>query len=196
MTWWWMGVVLAAVGGLAAGYLVGRLGSADMKRSKALDEDLRETRRELDTYRESVHAHFNTTAQLVNRLTDDYRAVYQHLARGARDLTGGRTEQLDALAPPPSVRSRLADRDATPLPDGDEPALAPAVEQPAGESDTQAASAADETTVSTDGPAASGDSPAGPAAEAEPADAREWQEGVAPVVQPSDHAREERRTGS
>ncbi len=35
-----------------------------------LDQELRETRQELDRYRNSVVEHFTTTAQLVNKLVD------------------------------------------------------------------------------------------------------------------------------
>lgn len=96
---WWMWLIAAGVGGAVLGYFVGRLGSAGVKKSLQLDQELRETRQELDRYRNSVVEHFTTTAQLVNKLTEDYRAVYQHLARGAQELTGGRTPQLEALAP-------------------------------------------------------------------------------------------------
>ena len=41
---------------------------------------------ELDSYKTKVNDHFLTTAQLVNRLTEDYRHMHRHLASGADEL--------------------------------------------------------------------------------------------------------------
>ena len=98
---WWIWITLAAAAGLAGGFFIGRSSSAGVKRSLQLDQELRETREELERYRNGVVEHFTTTAQLVNKLTADYRAVYYHLSRGAQELTGGRIPQLESLAPTP-----------------------------------------------------------------------------------------------
>lgn len=101
---WWIWVMLAGFAGLGAGFFIGRSSSAGVKRSLQLDQELRELRDELDRYRSGVVEHFTTTAQLVNKLTADYRAVYQHLSRGAQELAGGRIPQLEALAAPQAER--------------------------------------------------------------------------------------------
>ncbi|WP_165840046.1 YhcB family protein [Motiliproteus coralliicola] len=71
--------------GLIFGLLIGRsnLGS----RSKgALIEELNEARRELEAYKLDVATRFTQTAELVNKLTDSYRDVHQHLSNSAREL--------------------------------------------------------------------------------------------------------------
>src|SRR5690606_8052107 len=37
-------------------------------------------------YKKDVHAHFGDSAQLLDKLTDSYKEVYQHLVQGARNL--------------------------------------------------------------------------------------------------------------
>lgn len=105
---WLIWIVLAALAGIGGGYFLGRSSSAGVKRSLQLEEDLRETRGELERYRNNVVEHFTTTAQLVNKLTADYRAVYQHLSRGAQELTAGRIPQIEALSGPSSQQAELA----------------------------------------------------------------------------------------
>src|SRR5690625_7534129 len=61
-------------------------------------------RQEQQHYRDQVSAHFQRTAELVNELTSNYRAVHNHLAQGARDLC---PEAGDALAHLPAPRPEL-----------------------------------------------------------------------------------------
>ncbi|MDX9739902.1 MAG: YhcB family protein [Gammaproteobacteria bacterium] len=171
---WWMWLTLAGVGGAVLGYFVGRLGSAGVKRSLQLDQDLRETRQELERYRTSVVEHFTTTAQLVNKLTDDYRAVYQHLARGAQDLTGGRTPQLEALTP----KARQVEHMPSPPPlvdefleDAPDDGVAPIIRP---EPELRPQRTRQEEVAATEG----------------------WYDDVAPGTEVPDYAREERKTGS
>ena len=96
----WIWFVLAGAAGLIAGFFIGRSSSAGVKRSLQLDQELRDLRGELERYRNSVVEHFTGTAQLLNKLTADYREVYQHLSRGAQELAGGRTPHIESLAPP------------------------------------------------------------------------------------------------
>jgi uncharacterized membrane-anchored protein YhcB (DUF1043 family) len=51
-----------------------------------LQEELRELRKRFSDYREQVSAHFMRTSDLVQEMTRSYRAVYEHLASGAREL--------------------------------------------------------------------------------------------------------------
>ncbi|MDR2877495.1 MAG: YhcB family protein [Chromatiales bacterium] len=119
MSSWLIWIMLAAAASGAGGYFLGRSSSAGVKRSLQLEEELQAARGELERYRNNVVEHFTTTAQLFNKLTADYRAVYHHVARGAHELTAGRTPQLDALSapapqielspPPPMVDELLAE---------------------------------------------------------------------------------------
>lgn len=71
--------------GLIFGLLIGRsnLGSPS---KEALVEELNEARRELEAYKLDVATRFTQTAELVNKLTDSYRDVHQHLSNSAREL--------------------------------------------------------------------------------------------------------------
>ncbi len=115
----WIWLVLTGVAGLIAGFFIGRSSSAGVKRSLQLDQELRDVRGELDRYRNSVVEHFTGTAQLVNKLTADYREMYQHLSRGAQELAGGRTPHIESLAAPqveripaPSIVDEFLDDEA------------------------------------------------------------------------------------
>lgn len=101
MAWWHWALPVLAIAGAAIGFFIGRSSSAGVKRSIQLDQELRETREELERYRGRVVEHFTTTADLVNRLTADYRAVYEHLAKGAHQLAGSQIPRLEAIASTP-----------------------------------------------------------------------------------------------
>ncbi|MBT00293.1 MAG: DUF1043 domain-containing protein [Oceanospirillaceae bacterium] len=79
-------IMLSLVGvavGLVIGYLLGRGGEG---KKQQLTEELDNARAELARYKDEVTEHFETTAELVNGLTDQYRRVHQHLATGAQSL--------------------------------------------------------------------------------------------------------------
>jgi uncharacterized membrane-anchored protein YhcB (DUF1043 family) len=90
--------LLALVIGLVGGFFVGRSSNAGFRRSVELDQELQRVRTELEGFRTNVVEHFTTTVNLVNKLTADYRAVYNHLSRGAQQLAGGHIPQFDPLA--------------------------------------------------------------------------------------------------
>lgn len=79
----WIWILIGLVIGLAAGagaawyVLAGRGGS-----SPTADE----LKRENERIREEVNAHFVQTAELINQLTDSYKAVFDHLSDGADRL--------------------------------------------------------------------------------------------------------------
>lgn len=116
--------ILALVGvavGLVIGYLLGRGGAGKQQLSQELDS----TRAELESYKQEVTGHFETTAELVNGLTEQYRRVHQHLASGAQALCGDTqpAQSLAASLQPPEVQQEIptvtdelpADEPATPL---------------------------------------------------------------------------------
>lgn len=94
-----IGTGLGAVGGwywaLAA--------RQDNKRKLIMDleSQLDQARQSRADYEAEVSEHFSQTADLLHRLTDDYRAVYTHLARGADTLCGDSVSMADpALTAP------------------------------------------------------------------------------------------------
>ncbi|GGB83482.1 hypothetical protein GCM10011352_06660 [Marinobacterium zhoushanense] len=79
---WTLSLVGVAIG-LVIGYLLGRSNSS---RQQEMASELDAARAELNKYKDEVTEHFETTAELVNGLTEQYRRVHQHLATGAQTL--------------------------------------------------------------------------------------------------------------
>jgi hypothetical protein len=83
--------LIAAAAG--AGFLLGGRGGRLARRIAALESELvnekietERVRAELAGYRRRVADHFTTTSAKLHGLTLQYRAVYEHLARGASEL--------------------------------------------------------------------------------------------------------------
>ena len=87
----WIAVAAALAGGL--GFALGRIGGATARRVRALGVALAEeraahdkARSEYEAYRKQVADHFGETSERLHDLTLQYRAVYEHLAKGATEL--------------------------------------------------------------------------------------------------------------
>jgi uncharacterized membrane-anchored protein YhcB (DUF1043 family) len=80
----WLLPTLALVAGVAIGFLVARLlpNAAPSSTQRQLD-DIQER---FDSYQNEVVTHFNSTANLVQKLTQSYQEVQEHLAEGANRL--------------------------------------------------------------------------------------------------------------
>ena len=85
---WFVGS-LAFLAGILCGALVYHLLSGSRFRSSRLESQLDEVQQGFKEYQERVGDHFNTSAHLINKLTDAYRDFHQHLANGAEDLCKG-----------------------------------------------------------------------------------------------------------
>jgi len=82
----WLTGIGCLIVGIAIGYLVaGRINTTPNKVTE-LEQKLQDLQRNHAHYRDEVSDHFNTTAELVQQMTDSYKDVYQHLASGAQDL--------------------------------------------------------------------------------------------------------------
>jgi len=104
-----MGVVSAF-----GGYVVAQ----ERQRRAGGGKSAAELRDELSEYKESVNAHFQTTAGLLHDMTEQYRAVYEHMASGAQSLCDPETartqiESLRAGLLPSDVPAAVAETDAT-----------------------------------------------------------------------------------
>lgn len=93
----WLAGIGGAVIGLVLGIAWGRSRSrGDSNRVLELEEQLRMAESDLATYRTQVSGHFVETSRRLNDLTLQYKAVYEHLADGARTLC---PEGAVAIAP-------------------------------------------------------------------------------------------------
>ncbi len=99
MWMWWIALLLLFLAGLGVGFLWGRSTTDASRKAEKLDQELRQTRAALETYKDEVNAHFATTAQLVEKLTEDYKAVYRHLAEGSEKLCGPNAPRLPQPGP-------------------------------------------------------------------------------------------------
>ena len=94
---WFVGS-LAFLAGLVGGALLYHLMAGPRSDRGKLESQLSELETELKEYQDKVSDHFNTTAHLVNKLTDSYKDVYEHMANGA-----------DVLCEDDDVKNRLSD---------------------------------------------------------------------------------------
>jgi uncharacterized membrane-anchored protein YhcB (DUF1043 family) len=67
--------------------------------AQAAQDELKRRRQEAEAYRGQVSEHFGDTSRLLRELTLQYRAVYEHLAEGARDLCAEGSIPLDVGLP-------------------------------------------------------------------------------------------------
>jgi uncharacterized membrane-anchored protein YhcB (DUF1043 family) len=100
-------LLITASAGILVGLLVGRRYSRDRLHCRELEAELASSRASEAGYREQVAAHFTETSELVHGLTLQYRAVYDHLADGARTLY---PERMMELAQGDSAQALLAAR--------------------------------------------------------------------------------------
>jgi len=80
---WMSGAIVFAIGG-GVGFYIAR--QVKDKHTLGLEKQLETTQNQLSEYQGEVNRHFLKTSLLFNKLTDDYREVYEHLATGARKL--------------------------------------------------------------------------------------------------------------
>nr|WP_246480554.1 DUF1043 family protein [Motiliproteus sediminis] len=95
-TLWIVGVIALLIGAVI-GLLIARSSSGGQSR-EALIEELNDARREMEEYKQEVSVHFAQTADLVNRLTDSYRDVHQHLSKSAQKLCDDETLVASLMA--------------------------------------------------------------------------------------------------
>ena len=78
--------------GLFLGVLLGGVGVWLWLRSRpGGGQTVSEIKKENQQFREEVNQHFVQTAELINQLTDSYKAVFDHLSDGAERLVDQKT---------------------------------------------------------------------------------------------------------
>ncbi len=97
----WMWLILASMFGVGGvlGYVLGRSKGDNHQKIRELENSLSERATELESYRAEVAQHFGKTAELFNKLTTDYREVYEHLAASSEALCGDQAAKLNAKVP-------------------------------------------------------------------------------------------------
>lgn len=80
----WLGGAIVFAIGSGTGFFVAR--QLKDKRTLELEQQLQATQSRLSEYQNEVNRHFLKSSLLFNKLTDNYREVYEHLATGAQKL--------------------------------------------------------------------------------------------------------------
>ena len=75
--------------GLGLGILLGRRASPAAQRQREAELKLDQVMQDKKAYEDEVVEHFADTATLLNNLTERYRDVHNHLAKGADKLCQG-----------------------------------------------------------------------------------------------------------
>ena len=106
------GIALAILG-LLIGYLFGRRTSTAAQRYREVERKLDQVLQDKKIYEDEVVEHFSDTAKLLNNLTESYRDVHNHLAKGASTLCQGlgpvSLEQLENSRTSAEIPADLAD---------------------------------------------------------------------------------------
>jgi len=71
------------------GFLMGRRTTAGSQQARELEKRLDQVTRDKQLFEDRVTDHFAETATRLNALTENYRAVHEHLAEGANTLCAG-----------------------------------------------------------------------------------------------------------
>lgn len=118
-----LGWLLVVAVGIALGFSVGRLWPGSAAKITELERQRDAAHEDLRTYRKDVSTHFERTAELFDKVTADYRGLYEHLALGARQLSAIRGEAAEQRLAEPEQRrlATVAVNPATPAPENIEP---------------------------------------------------------------------------
>lgn len=82
---WLIGCLAFFMGG-ACGVLIYHVFLSAGLPGRKLSDQLDEIQHEYMEYKDKVNDHFTTTAHLINKMTDTYKNIYEHMADGAESL--------------------------------------------------------------------------------------------------------------
>ncbi len=82
-------------------------GNRKLRQQQALQFELEKNKAELEEYREELVSHFARSAELLDNMADDYRQLYQHMAKSSSSLLP------DAMADANPFRNRPAESEAS-----------------------------------------------------------------------------------
>ena len=97
LSWAWAVGFITFTFGIACGIGIAFLMPGNRRRAQELQNKLQNLQQEFDSYHDKVGQHFLKTSELVQKMTESYRDVYEHLAVGSQALcqTPVNTPQLD-----------------------------------------------------------------------------------------------------
>ncbi|OZI14028.1 cytochrome D ubiquinol oxidase subunit III [Sodalis-like symbiont of Philaenus spumarius] len=76
--------------GLVVGMIIGAVamcfGNHKLRQQQTLQNEPEKSKAELDEYREELTSHFARSAELLDNMADDYRQLYQHMAKSSNSL--------------------------------------------------------------------------------------------------------------
>ncbi|MCO6411657.1 MAG: DUF1043 family protein [Thiogranum sp.] len=86
MSWIWAIGLIAFAFGIAVGVGIAYVFFGSNRRTRELRAEMETLQQQFDDYRNQVGKHFLRTSELVQKMTDSYREVYEHLASGSQAL--------------------------------------------------------------------------------------------------------------
>lgn len=82
----WQTVLIGAIVGFVAGYLLLRLTKDSVKKQVQTEAELQQVKTELDNQKQQLEKHFAESADLLKTLAQDYQKLYRHLAASSTQL--------------------------------------------------------------------------------------------------------------
>ena len=84
MTWEY--ALIGFVIGVIIGAVAMRFGNRKLRQQQVLQHELEKSKADLEQYRQELVSHFARSAELLDNMADDYRKLYQHMAKSSNDL--------------------------------------------------------------------------------------------------------------
>ncbi len=84
---WVVGLIVVAITALVF-YQLGKNQSPSQQKIEELENAVVNKDAELQKYKQQVNDHFQQTAQLFGKVTQEYQALYQHMANSSQSLVG------------------------------------------------------------------------------------------------------------
>jgi uncharacterized membrane-anchored protein YhcB (DUF1043 family) len=84
MTWEYS--LIGLVVGIVIGALVMRFGNRKLRDQQVVQRELEKSKTELEQYRQELVSHFARSAELLDNMANDYRQLYQHMAKSSNNL--------------------------------------------------------------------------------------------------------------
>ncbi|AWH88395.1 Z-ring associated protein ZapG [Limnobaculum parvum] len=85
MTWEYA-LIAGLVVGLIIGALVMRFGNRKLRQQTALQQELNKNKAELEAYRQELVSHFSHSAELLEKMAQDYRQFQKHMIKSSTAL--------------------------------------------------------------------------------------------------------------